>query len=144
MIVMVVVSVLLLLLACIRLINGKPIENMFPNKPMKVDGQVHIFIGTKYNRSATINRVTADSIIIYQKLPLPLDYRGKFYATGKLNDGKRAYYLANRNYFYLVHLGEIARIIFNIVDSAYNLVPDLPDDFNETEKDIEEESEDEM
>ncbi len=144
MIALVITFVIALLVLCIRLLNGKPIEDLFPNKPMRTDSQVHIFIGTRYNRSATINRITTDSLVIYQSMPLPIDYRGRFYATGRLSDGKRVYYLANRNYFYLVHLGEIARVLFNIVDSAYNLVPDLPGDLDSDGDNTEEGTEDEL
>lgn len=131
-------AVIVIILACLavlaiiallvlRFMYGDPIAEVFPEKPIQKGDMVHIFLNGKFNRSATITKVTSDHLFIYEKLCLPIDFRGKFYAVGKFSDGSRIVYVGNRNHFKNVRLAEICRKLFNFLDSPFNLIPDAPD-----------------
>lgn len=111
-----------------RLLAGKHIESLLINKPIKVNEQAHIYLDGKYNRTATINRIEAHRLFIYDKLPLHIAHRGRFYATGRTADGRSLIYVANRNHYYYVRLAEILRLIFAIADNAYMLEPTTDED----------------
>lgn len=58
--------------------------NLFlPKDPVKPGKEAHIYLDGRYNRTATINRIEGDCIYLYDKFPVPLHYRGKFYSVGK-------------------------------------------------------------
>lgn len=111
-----------------RLLSGTHIESLLINKPIKVNEKVHIYLDGKYNRTATINKIEAHRLFIYEKLPLHIAHRGRFYATGHTADGRSLIYVANRNHYCYVHLAELLRLIFAIADNAYMLEPTTDDD----------------
>lgn len=123
-----ILAVLVIAVIVERLLAGKHIESLLINKPIKVNEQAHIYLDGKYNRTATINRIEAHRLFIYDKLPLHIAHRGRFYATGRTADGRSLIYVANRNHYYYVRLAELLRIIFAIADNAYMLEPTTDED----------------
>lgn len=123
-----ILAVLAIAVIVERLLAGKHIESLLINKPIKVNEQAHIYLDGKYNRTATINRIEAHRLFIYDKLPLHIAHRGRFYATGRTADGRSLIYVANRNHYYYVRLAELLRIIFAIADNAYMLEPTTDED----------------
>ncbi len=61
------------------------------------------------NRKATINKITEDKIYIYDILPLPLDYKGRFYATGVTPDGVKLIYVKAFVFIYFAKIAELFR-----------------------------------
>jgi len=121
-----------------RLVFGTHIESLFYNKPIKVGDKMHVYLDGVFNRTATVSKVEPYRVFIYDKLPLHIGYRGRFYATGRTADGRSLVYVGNRNHYKYVHLAEIARIIFNIANNAYMLEPDTESPVEELDNNIEE------
>jgi hypothetical protein len=48
---------------------------------------------------------------LYGKFPVPLHYRGKFYAVGKMSDGHTLMYLGKRRLYILMRFVELFRKI---------------------------------
>jgi hypothetical protein len=63
----------------------------------------------KFNRIATIDDISDDRILIYNKLPLPLDYVGKFYAVGRTPDGVKLIYVKEFIFVYMAVIAELFR-----------------------------------
>ena len=123
-----ILAVLAIAVIVERLLAGKHIESLLINKPIKVNEQAHIYLDGKYNRTATITKIEAHRLFIYDKLPLHIAHRGRFYATGRTADGRSLIYVANRNHYCYVRLAELLRILFNIADNAYMLEPTTYED----------------
>jgi hypothetical protein len=86
--------------------------NLFlPKDPVKPGKEAHIYLDGRYNRTATINRIEGDCIYLYGKFPVPLHYRGKFYAVGKMSDGHTLMYLGKRRLYILMRFVELFRKI---------------------------------
>lgn len=106
---------------------GEWLTGLFPVERLKKGDKVDVFLDGKYNRTATITGVTFGSMLIYDRLPLPVDYRGTFYATGvDQNDGSKLVYVKNRKHFKLVRAAELVKKIFSVPDDAENLKQDDP------------------
>lgn len=106
---------------------GEWLTGLFPVERLKKGDKVDVFLDGKYNRTATITGVTFGSMLIYDRLPLPVDYRGTFYATGvDQNDGSKLVYVKNRKHFKLVRAAELVKKIFSVPDDAENLIQDDP------------------
>ena len=126
------VFVIILLVVCFLafwMLGGKElvgewISGLFPVDRMSVGAKIDVFLDGSYNRTATITGITQGSIIIYDKLPLPVNYRGTFYATGvDQNDGSKLVYVKTRKHYKLVRAAELVQKVFNVLDDAENLVP---------------------
>lgn len=79
--------------------GGYFVNEWMPADNMKKGDVMHIYLNNEYNRKATISKVEENRIIIYDKLPLPLSYRGKFYAVGvDMSDNTRFIYVRKRRY----------------------------------------------
>lgn len=86
--------------------------NLFlPKDPVKPGKEAHIYLDGRYNRTATINRIEGDCTYLYGKFPVPLHYRGKFYAVGKMSDGHTLMYLGKRRLYILMRFVELFRKI---------------------------------
>ena len=106
---------------------GERLTDLFPVERLKKGDKVDVFLNGKHNRTATITGITSSSLLIYDRLPLPVDYRGTFYATGvDQNDGSKLVYVKNRKHFKLVRAAELVKKIFSVPDDAENLIQDDP------------------
>lgn len=106
---------------------GEWLTGLFPVERLKKGDKVDVFLNGKHNRTATITGITSSSLLIYDRLPLPVDYRGTFYATGvDQNDGSKLVYVKNRKHFKFVRAADLVKKVFNVLDDAENLVPEDP------------------
>ena len=106
---------------------GERLTDLFPVERLKKGDKVDVFLNGKHNRTATITGITSSSFLIYDRLPLPVDYRGTFYATGvDQNYGSKLVYVKNRKHFKFVRAAELVKKVFNVLDDAENLVPEDP------------------
>lgn len=142
----VLISAIVLILALVfaygglRETLGDLVVKIFPKNRSQKGDSVDIFLNGKYNRTATISRISADKIVIYDRLPLPLDYRGRFYAIGNdVNDGSCLIYIGNRKHYRFVRLAEIIRKAFAVMDDVDNLrssMEDLEDNAESQESEV--------
>lgn len=108
---------------------GEFLIKLLPENHTKKGDKVEIFLNGKHNRTATITRITDGKIVIFGTLPLPLDYRGRFYGIGvDQYDGSRLVYLGDRKHYRFVRLAEIIRKTFAVMDEIKNLPTDPSDD----------------
>lgn len=125
-----IISVIIILFFCLfggKELVGEWITGLFPADRLKKGDKVGVFLDGKYNRTATITGITQGGITIYDKLPLPVDYRGKFYAIGvDRNDGSKLVYIKNRKFYKFIRAAEFVRKAFSVLDDAENLMPDEP------------------
>lgn len=111
------IVILLWIFGGLRETLGDFVNGIFPKEPLKAGDKVAVFLDGKHNRTATISRIHTDKIFIYDRVALPVDYRGKFYARGvDTNDGSKLIYLAHRKHFRFVRAAELVRYIFNVQD----------------------------
>ena len=131
---------------------GDWLDKLFPDAPFQKGDKAHIFLNGKYNRTATVSGVSENRIFLYDnKLSLPIDYRGKFYAVGgDVKDGSRLVYVGHSKHFRFVRVAELIRKVFNVMDNFENLVVDgasqveTEETQETTEETTEEENENEM
>ena len=104
---------------------GRAIRLVFPRENAQKGDKVAIYLNGRYNRTATLSNVEADCVYIYDKVKLPLDYRGKFYGVGyDPEDGSRLVYVTKRKHYRLVRVAEIVRKVFFLSEDEVNLNPD--------------------
>lgn len=105
---------------------GEQVARLLPRAALQKGDKAHIYLNGRYNRTATLTSVGADSVGIYDdKVKLPLDFRGRFYGIGvDTNDGSRLIYLAKRKHYRLIRVAELIRKVFRIVEDEINLNPD--------------------
>lgn len=116
------ILMVLFVLGGLRETLGDHIVKILPRNHSQKGDQVDIFLNGKYNRTATISRISADKVYIYGSIGLPLDYRGRFYAVGfDVNDGSRLIYLGNRKHYRFVRVAEIIRKAFAVMDEVDNM-----------------------
>ena len=107
-----------------REIAGELLTKLFPSDYMRVGDKIDVFMDGAYNRTATITGIDQDHIIIYGTLQLPIEFRGRFYATGvDQTDGTRLVYVKTRKYFKFVRAAELVREYFSVLDDPNNLIP---------------------
>lgn len=125
---------------------GTKVAKLLPADALQKGDKAHIYLNGRYNRTATLSKVVADSIYIYDnKVKLPLDYRGRFYGIGvDSQDGSRLIYLSNRSYFRLIRVAELIRKAFRLIEDETNLNPDYSEDEEITTEQNEEGADDEM
>lgn len=117
-----VILALLFVYGGLRETLGDFIIKILPKNHTQKGDKVDIFLNGKYNRTATISRISDEKIVIYGSLPLPLDYRGRFYGIGvDTNDGSRLIYVGNRKHYRFVRMAEIIRKAFAVMDEVENL-----------------------
>lgn len=120
---------------------GESLIKILPKNYSKKGDKVEIFLNGKHNRTATITRISDGKVVIFGSLPLPLDYRGRFYGIGvDQYDGSRLVYLGNRKHYRFVRLAEIIRKAFAVMDEIEN----LPTDPNDEEEAVTESQESEV
>lgn len=128
-----VILALLFFYGGLRETLGDFIIKILPKKHIQKGDQVDIFLNGEHNRTATISSISTERIVIYGSLPLPLDYRGRFYGIGvNTNDGSRLIYVGNRKHYRFVRMAEIIRKVFAVMDEAENLKA-TPEDENTVE-----------
>ena len=105
---------------------GSCFANLLPRDAFQCGDKAHIYINGKYNRTATLTKVVADAVYIYDnQVRLPLDYHGRFYGIGvDPKDGSRLVYLHTRKYYRLIRVAELIRKVFALIDDESNLDPD--------------------
>lgn len=117
---------------------GSKAVRLLPQATLQKGDKAVIFLNGRYNRTATISKVVADGVYLYDgRIKLPLDYRGRFYGWGvDTNDGSRLVFLKYRKHYRLVRLAEYIRRCFGVIEDEDNLVPDcadIPTDNGESE-----------
>ena len=125
-----------------RELIGERLVKVLPRDALKVGDKMDVFMDGKLNRTATITGVTQGSVFIYDTLPLPVDYRGTFYASG-VSDSARLVYLKTRKNYKFVRAAEFVKKVFNVMDDSENLMPDDQVDVDAESDDMEVEGEDE-
>lgn len=117
------ILVLLFAFGGLRETIGDAMVKLFPKNHSQKGDIVDIFLNGKYNRTATITKISADKIYIYNNaLSLVLDYRGRFYGIGvDPNDGSRLIYVGNRKHYRFIRLAEMIRKAFAVMDDVDNL-----------------------
>lgn len=121
--------------------GGYFVNEWMPADNMKKGDVMHIYLNNEYNRKATISKVEENRIIIYDKLPLPLSYRGKFYAVGvDMSDNTRFIYVRKRRYIIPCRIVERFRISIGLDQYLDNLpVSEDEENYNNEEKEAEDE-----
>ena len=103
---------------------GFLVNLMLPKRYSAVGDKMSIFLDGVYDRDATITGIGLDRVLIYDnKLPLPLAYRGRFYAVGCDRDGIELWYMADKRLYWLVPYAEKIRKRYKLIDCPFNYVP---------------------
>lgn len=115
---------------------GSKVVLLLPKATLQKGDKAVIFLNGRYNRTATISKVVADSVYLYDnRIKLPLDYRGRFYGWGvDTNDDSRLVFLKYRKHYRLVRLAGYIRKCFRVIEDEANLVPDCTDYVTDNEE----------
>lgn len=138
---MVTTMVLSVFSIAIILIALRFVHKLYPLDPVEKGKKVNIYQDNAYNRTATVTGLYRDRLVIYNSLPLPLDYRGKFYSVGYTSDGFTFLFLGRKRLYFLARIAELIRKIMRTPEYMDNMPEDAP---AETQKEAEEEVEDEL
>lgn len=105
---------------------GSKIAKTLPHAPLKTGDKAAIYLNGKYNRTATVTKVTVEYVYIYDNMvKLPVDFRGRFYAIGvDTTDASKVVFLTNRGHYRLIRVAELIRKVFALVDDESNLTPE--------------------
>ena len=116
-------------------------HKIYPLDPVEKGKKVNIYQDNVYNRTATVTGLYRDRLVIYDALPLPVNYRGKFYSIGYTSDGFTLLFLGRKRLYFLARMAELIRKIVRTPEYMDN----IPDDATtETQKESDEEVEDEL
>ena len=118
-----VIIFVVIIAAVVVLFGGYAFNLVLPKGIMAVGDVVDIFVDGVYNRSATLTGCTNDRVVIYGSVPLPLDYRGKFYGVGFDENGTEIWYLHTKRHFWLVRLAERVRKLYRLLPYPGQLLP---------------------
>lgn len=126
---LIAVAIAVSLIVIIRSYGGYLLNRWMPKDNMRQGDVIHIYLNNEYNRSATISKVEGSSIVIYDRLPLPMSYRGKFYAAGTdLTDNIQYLYMRKRRYIIPCRIIERFRRRFGLDQHMENLPVDADTD----------------
>ena len=104
--ILIITGLLIVILIALRFVY-----RIYPECPLKVGEQVNIYIDNRYNRTATISHNLSGVVVIYDKLNLPVHYRGRFYALGYTDDGHTLMFVGRKRLYFLARLAELIRKI---------------------------------
>lgn len=93
---------------------------LFPRSYAKEGDKIHIYINGSYNRTATINKIASDRFYIYEKVKIPVGYRGRFFAITR-EDNVKLVYIKNRKLYRLIPIYLFAKWMFAIPDDEHQL-----------------------
>ena len=79
---------------------------LYPNEPIRVGDMIDIYVDGHHDRSAYVSAVEPGYIVIYDKLHLPVSFRGKFYSAGYMEDGHALMFIGRRRLLFLPHIPE--------------------------------------
>lgn len=101
---------------------------LFPRSYAKEGDKIHIYINGSYNRTATINKIASDRFYIYEKVKIPVGYRGRFFAITR-EDNVKLVYIKNRKLYRLIPIYLFAKWMFAIPDDEHQ----IPESFKDPE-----------
>lgn len=100
---------------------------IYPVYPVKKGNKTNVYIDGAFNRTATITDIKPDYLTVYDKLPLPIHYRGKFYAVGRMSDGHTVMFLGKKKLYLLMRFAELIRKIMRTPEYLDQTVDDAPE-----------------
>jgi hypothetical protein len=115
------------------------IHELYPVDIIRKGRKVNIYVDGKFNREATISGIASGYLFVYERLPLPIHYRGKFYASGCMSDGHTILYLGKKKLYLLMRLAYFFRKIANTPVYADQMPIEDPDATNEPREEVEDE-----
>lgn len=103
-----IIIALVALLVALRFVH-----KIYPLDPVAVGRKINIYQDSTYNRTATVTGLFRNRVVIYDVLPLPIHYRGKFYSMGYTSDGYSLMFIGKKKLIFLARLAELIRKIAN-------------------------------
>lgn len=122
----------LLVCASLYLWGALLVVRFFPRSYAKQGDKIHIYLNGDYNRTATVCQVASNRFYIYDKVPIPIGYRGRFFSVIKENN-VRILCMKDRKHYRLVAPYMFARWLFAIPDDE-NQLPET-ENFNDPSND---------
>lgn len=98
-----------------------------PVDPVRKGNKTNVYIDGAFNRTATITDIKPGYLTVYDKLPLPIHYRGKFYAVGRMSDGHTVMFLGKKKLYLLMRFAELIRKIVRTPEYLDQTVDDAPE-----------------
>lgn len=117
---------------------GEMILKLLPRHVLKQGDSVHVYINGDYNRTARIDKVDDGNLYVYISVPLPIGFRGRFYATGVDSNGNKLVYIAYHKHYKFMRAAEAVRKFFNVCDDEEQLLPTDGIEDDEPQSDIKE------
>ena len=106
------VEIIIIALAMIAIwILLRFVHKLYPNEPVRVGDMIDIYMDGHHDRTAYVSGVEPGYIVIYDKLHLPVSFRGRFYSVGYMEDGYALMFISRRRLFFLATIAELIRRI---------------------------------
>jgi hypothetical protein len=118
---MVTIAIYIIIALVVLLVALRFVHKTYPLDPVKVGKKVNIYQDNAYNRTATVTGLFRDRVVIYDVLPLPIHYRGRFYSVGYTSDGFSLIFISRKKLFFLARLTELIRKIVSTPEYQDNL-----------------------
>lgn len=115
------------------------IHELYPVDIIRKGRKVSIYVDGKFNREATISGIASGYLFVYDRLPLPIHYRGKFYASGCMSDGHSILFLGKKKLYILMRFAEFFRKLANTPVCADQMPIEDPEVTNEAGEEVEDE-----
>lgn len=114
---------IIIVLVALRLVH-----KAYPLDPVSVGQKISIYQDNAYNRTATVTGLFRDRVVIYDILPLPVHYRGRFYSVGYTSDGYSLIFIGRKRLFFLARMAELIRKIVGTPAYQDNLPGEKPEE----------------
>lgn len=115
------------------------IHYLYPVDIIRKGRKVSVYVDGKFNREATISGISPDYLLVYEKLPLPINYRGKFFASGRMSDGHTIMFLGEKRLYILMRFAELFRKIANAPEYEAQMPVEGDDISSEPGEEVEDE-----
>lgn len=110
---MVTTAIYIIIALVALLVALRFVHKIYPLDPVAVGRKINIYQDNSYNRTATVTGLFRNRVVIYDVLPLPIHYRGKFYSMGYTSDGYSLMFIGKKKLIFLARLAELIRKIVN-------------------------------
>ncbi|MDH6308008.1 hypothetical protein M2451_002527 [Dysgonomonas sp. PFB1-18] len=136
---MVITAIYIIIAIVVLYIALRLIHKIYPLDPVTVGKTINIYQDNTYNRTATVTGLHSDRVVIYDVLPLPVHYRGRFYSVGYTSDGYSLMFIGRKKLYFLARLAELIRKIANTPEYQGDLLGESAEETTEPVEGVDDE-----
>lgn len=136
---MVITAIYIIIALAALYVALRLVHKIYPLDPVTVGKTINIYQDNTYNRTATVTGLHSDRVVIYDVLPLPVHYRGRFYSVGYTSDGYSLMFIGRKKLYFLARLAELIRKIANTPEYQGDLLGESAEETTEPVEGVDDE-----